>query len=213
MIIDCVGCLHGSYPLLEGGDLLIITGDLTARDQSSQYHDFHKWLQAQDYKKKIFICGNHDHSIEQGFFYFNEEWMGATFLNDSATEFEGLKIWGSPHSLWFEEINPNCSAFTGNESYIKRKLELIPDNIDILISHSPFYGILDENKYGKHCGSVSLREVVERVKPKLFVCSHIHEQGGNEVMFKHIGSDTWCVNCSIMDANYDPINDPIRIIL
>jgi hypothetical protein len=28
MIIDCIGCLHGARPALEGGDLLIITGDL-----------------------------------------------------------------------------------------------------------------------------------------------------------------------------------------
>ena len=26
IIIDCIGCLHGHYPKLEGGDLLIITG-------------------------------------------------------------------------------------------------------------------------------------------------------------------------------------------
>lgn len=32
MIIDCIGCLHDHYPELEGGDLLIVTGDLTARD-------------------------------------------------------------------------------------------------------------------------------------------------------------------------------------
>jgi hypothetical protein len=33
MIIDCIADLHGHYPKLDGGDLLIICGDLTARDQ------------------------------------------------------------------------------------------------------------------------------------------------------------------------------------
>lgn len=32
MIIDCVGCLHGNFPKLDVGDLLIFTGDLTAQD-------------------------------------------------------------------------------------------------------------------------------------------------------------------------------------
>lgn len=33
MIIDCISDLHGQYPQLEGGDLLIVAGDLTARDK------------------------------------------------------------------------------------------------------------------------------------------------------------------------------------
>ena len=32
MIIDCISDLHGAYPHLEGGDLLIVGGDLTSRD-------------------------------------------------------------------------------------------------------------------------------------------------------------------------------------
>ncbi len=34
MIIDCISDLHGFKPNLNGGDLLIIGGDLTARDNT-----------------------------------------------------------------------------------------------------------------------------------------------------------------------------------
>ena len=37
MIIDCISDLHGFYPKLEGSDLLIIAGDLTARDTKDEY--------------------------------------------------------------------------------------------------------------------------------------------------------------------------------
>jgi Icc-related predicted phosphoesterase len=36
MIIDCISDLHGAQPKLEGGDLLIVAGDLTARDTEQQ---------------------------------------------------------------------------------------------------------------------------------------------------------------------------------
>ena len=60
MIVDCIGCLHGARPHLEGGDLLIVTGDLCARDEYDEYVAFFEWLKKQKYRKKIFISGNHD---------------------------------------------------------------------------------------------------------------------------------------------------------
>lgn len=37
MIIDCISDLHGYYPELGGGDLLIVAGDLTARDTPEEH--------------------------------------------------------------------------------------------------------------------------------------------------------------------------------
>ncbi len=176
MKIDCISDLHGFYPTLEGGDLLIVAGDLTARDEIDQYCEFFDWLIMQNYSHKVLIAGNHDNSILDGLdFSFEDERIH--YLEDDGIEIEGLKIWGVPYSLWFSRINSKCAAFTGDEEYLKSKYELIPNDIDILVSHTPAYGILDENIEGEHCGSKSLLEAIQRIKPRLVVHGHIHEQG------------------------------------
>ncbi len=201
---------HGEFPTLEGGDLLIVAGDLTARDYPHERMMFLHWLAEQDYRKKIWIAGNHDNSlVGMTFSKLNEN--SAEYLCDSGTEFEGLKIWGCPQSLWFDEINPRCEAFTGSESDLKKYYDNIPDDIDILISHTPPHGILDKNKWDHHCGSKSLLETLRRVKPKYLICGHIHEAYGRYELLHADGSMTICLNVSHMDGDYEPVNEPVYL--
>lgn len=224
MIVDIVSDLHGYYPELEGGDLLIVAGDLTGRDQMGQYLRFNQWLSAQDYTRKIVIAGNHDGLCEKGVKVEVSPGKlmlttpvlahNAVYLEDSEHIFEGLKIWGSPWTKTFEGMNPHCKAFTcDTEEELAEKWALIPDDIDILITHSPMLHMLDQNRDGCHCGSYTLRNAVDRVKPKLFIFGHIHECGGQQMMYKHQGPNTWCVNASYVDENYRPVNKPVRVIL
>lgn len=220
MIIDCISDLHGEYPTLEGGDLLIVAGDLTGSDKIVQYQNFNTWLNEQKYTKKVLIGGNHDGYFEnKGFDYIQTIYcaFGVDYLCDSGTEFQGLKIWGSPWSKWFKGINPHCMAFTGNEELLESKYAIIPDDIDILITHSPPFGTLDYKVLFDgtefYLGSTSTLEVLERIKPKLHVFGHIHECGGRELLFKHLGPNTVCVNASIMNEDYDAVNKPVRVIL
>ena len=87
MIIDCISDLHGFYPKLEGADLLIIAGDLTKRDQPEEYLDFYEWLDAQPYKKKIVISGNHDNNIDPDSINCLR---GCIYLQNSGTENDAL---------------------------------------------------------------------------------------------------------------------------
>ena len=227
--IDCIGCLHGHYPKLDGGDLLIVTGDLTARDKREEYLEFGYWIKNQKYRKKIIICGNHDGFIERvhedcepsdfdiphSFSINPFKLFDCEYLCDSGTEFEGLKIWGSPWSLWFDGINPRCTAFTGNEEKLAEKFALIPHDIDILITHSPPYSILDKIEGEEHVGSKSLYVWFKYGgRPKLHIFSHIHEEYGQaEVFDRYNDSMVKHVNCSIMNEKYEPVNKPIRITL
>jgi Icc-related predicted phosphoesterase len=132
------------------------------------------------------------------------------YLCDSGTEFDGLKIWGSPHSLHFPGINPHCTAFTGTEEEIAERFAIIPHDVDILVTHSPPLGILDSVDKGRRLtGSLSLRNRIMEIKPKIHVFSHIHEWGG-KILDTTL---TRCINCSIMNENYQPVNKPIRINL
>lgn len=48
MIIDCISDLHGYYPKLEGGDLLIVAVDFTTRDTLPELSKFKDWLSQQN---------------------------------------------------------------------------------------------------------------------------------------------------------------------
>ncbi len=221
MDITMISDLHGHYPELQGGDLLIIAGDITARDKISEWNIFHKWMTSLDYKKIVYIGGNHDGFLEQclptknfiSMNYLDPEDEKYEYLCDSGTEFEGLKIYGSP---WTPEFMCwNFMKKRGQE--LKEVWDKIPMDTDILITHGPPYGILDKVTLSsrgdefKHAGDEELRIAVERVKPLFHAFGHIHEQGGKKVHLKHEGCDTICVNASIMNEDYEPVNKPIRI--
>ena len=234
MIVDCVADLHGHYPELEGGDLLIVAGDLTKRNLSEEYIEFTEWLCKQEYKKIITIAGNHDNYREK-YPPAISSGLRIEYLCDSGTEFEGFKIWGSPWTLTFEGMNPKCKAFTldnDHEAYeeedtkwwpkdIKQpsladKWALIPNDTDILITHMPPYDILDEvlppNDYSFRAGSKSLLKRVCEIKPRLHVFGHIHE-GYGDMIAEWDHPNTVFVNASHVNEYYEPVNKPIRVIL
>lgn len=222
MIIDCISDLHGHYPQLEGGDLLIVAGDLTARDNDEEWREFINWIDIQKYKKRIFIGGNHDVNLEElGCICPTDS---TEYLCDSSTEFEGLKIWGSPWTKKFAGMNPHTMAFTEDtEEELSEKWKMIPSDVDILVTHSPAYGILDgipNYMTGKidHVGSLSLLSLFENMHtqnkfPKLHICGHVHEQGGKKMLYKGNGKNMWCINASHVNERYQPVNSPIRITL
>lgn len=249
MDITCISDLHGHYPKLEGGNLLIVAGDLTARDTDAQHAMYIKWQWELPYKKIIFIAGNHDNFIERHpDLYINGCNISGkiAYLQDSGTEFtyyppmesgkEGeilerktYKIWGSPWTKTFEGMNPKCKAFTcDTEEELAEKWALIPQDVDILITHSPPYGILDEVEiYGHerdecneagldtkiHVGSKSLAlKIGNMEKPPLLWCwGHIHEAYGEDLAVR--SKSCKMINCSHVNEYYEPVNKPILVIL
>lgn len=217
MIIDCISDLYGHYPKLDGGDLLIVAGDLTGTDSINEHMEFCRWICKQNYKKKIFISGNHDNKLvgpwpgnTKGPFREDKAFYDFDYLCDSGTEFEGLKIWGSPWTKSFPGMNPHCKAFTvDTEEELQEKWKLIPDDIDILVTHSPSFGNLDVTKRGESVGSMSLWIRLLITRPKLHVFGHVHESYGNVKHYNGIR----LVNASHVNERYEPVNNPIRIIL
>lgn len=207
MDITAIADLHGHYPKLPGGDLLIIAGDMTKNDTVENWLEFYGWMENQLYDKIVYIGGNHDNLLQK------EQYdSSAVYLEDSGITYKGLKIWGSPWSLRFDGINPKCCAFTKHsDNTLAKKWDLIPDDIDILITHIPPYGILDNIFDGGHVGSHSLRRNVLSANRftnlKVHIFGHIHEGGGQ------ILPSPLCkfINASHVNEMYEPVNPAIRI--
>ncbi len=49
--------------ILGGGDVLVHAGDCTSMGKSHEITNFLNWFSMTDFKHKIFIAGNHGHSI------------------------------------------------------------------------------------------------------------------------------------------------------
>ena len=210
MKITAISDLHGYYPNLSGGDLLIVAGDLTATDSAKENCQFVEWLRSQPYEMKVFIGGNHDNVLEKyGIVGTNGD--SCFYLCDSGTEFKGLKIWGSPWTKTFEGMNPKCKAFTcDTEEELYEKWKLIPKGTHILVTHSPSSGVLDEVGEGKHEGSESLIKPMILSGCKLHIFGHIHEAYGS--FYNSINGISY-FNVSHVNQKYEPVNKPMRIEL
>lgn len=202
MLIDCISDLHGFKPELPGGDILIICGDLTARNKRDEYDQFNLWLSSLPYRCKVVIGGNHDGLLERKRVTIGNEHVH--YLCDSGFEFEGLKFWGSPYTPKFE----NWHFMENRGQDIRRHWNLIPNDTDILVTHGPPYGIFDEVDDDVHVGCKELKMAVqERIKPRIHCFGHIHECGGK---IATIGETTY-VNCSYVDERYRPVYSSIRL--
>lgn len=211
MIIDCISDLHGYFPKMLGGDLLVIAGDLTARGSIQEYISVLDWIKAQDYRKKVFIAGNHDGFLRDNKI-FVKTYLYSTnkdceYLFDSGTQFEGKRIWGTPWIPLIPHASSHCRYFTLGEDNLCTMRKSIPNNLDVLICHGPPKTILDKTKLGEHVGCQYLKEAIREKKPRVLIFGHIHECG-EQIL--EVG-DTVCVNCSIVNEYYQHKFLPLRI--
>ncbi|XP_071057439.1 metallophosphoesterase domain-containing protein 1 [Onthophagus taurus] len=124
-----------------------------------------------------------------------------TYLEDAGLELYGIKIYGTPWQPSFGNWGFNLER--GSECL--QKWNLIPENTDILITHTPPVGHGDLVCSGIRAGCVELLTTVqERVKPKYHIFGHIHEGYGVSSDGKII-----YINASTCDINYMPNNLPI----
>lgn len=73
----------------------------------------------------------------------------------------------------------------------------------VVLSHAPPHDTrLDRTFTGRHVGSTALRAFVERARPDLVVCGHIHEARGVDTL-----GPTTMVNCGPAAAGYYAVVD------
>jgi Icc-related predicted phosphoesterase len=181
------------------GDVLVHAGDMGLRGDPLEIQSCLDWLNRQPHKHVVAIAGNHDFAFEKWPHLLN---LGRIrYLYNSGTKIDGVKFYGSPETPWFMDWAFNVPRGPA----IKKYWDRIPD-CDVLITHGPPKGILDQaapHRHSECLGDQDLLEAVERVSPKLHAFGHIHG-GYGKMQF----SKTAFFNCSQVNEAYKIVNPP-----
>lgn len=209
------------------GDVLIHSGDISNRGEKYMVEDFIEWFVNQPHPYKIFIAGNHDicfdenHSINQSYIQkemwgddylkLKPDWLlsllenlpdNVFYLEDSGCEINGVKFWGSPWTPWFYgEFWVFNKQRYGD---IRKVWNLIPNDTNVVITHGPVQYKCDYvPRSQQFVGCEELDYVLQQVKPIIHLSGHIHEGYG-----WGYNGDTEFFNGSILNENYEVMNDP-----
>jgi predicted phosphodiesterase len=196
----CVSDTHSRFFCYIPGDVLIHAAE---------------YLHRAPYAHKVVIAGNH----ELPFDVANYEAIIARrkitqhcdpaatkcllghvcYLEDNLAVVEGYRIWGCP---WTK--HKNGAFYLVDKEMRVRKWASMPEGVDILVTHSPPFEIMDISRQGKPAGCKDLLKRVKKVKPKVHVFGHTHAGYG----FSHIEGITF-VNAAICNNDYEPVNPPL----
>jgi len=222
MRITAISDTHGRHLELDdkyfpGGDLLIHTGDfLEFAKYKSELRGFCTWYELFDnYQKRILVAGNHDlfmdnyrddaeHILTHEYRYVDyleDDWISYTKSLD-----ESVKIMGSPWT--FKLLGESVFTHNRGSKEMKRRWDILTNDIDILVTHSPPQGILDNLFYHDedvgNIGCEFLAERVKEIKPKIHIFGHCH--GENTY---HFDGTTHYINAALMDDKFFWYKDPI----
>jgi predicted phosphodiesterase len=217
---------------LPGGDLLIHAGDfMNSGYNPIEAMEFFRWFDEIDnYDFKVFIAGNHDRWMQdkseesRGILtgyktidYLQDDWMTVGDSDPHDPNVKTAKIYGSP---WQPEFYNWAFNLPRNGEELKSKWDMIHEDTDILITHGPAWGFLDdvEGNRNVHLGCELLAERIKQIKPKIHICGHIHSGYGH-----YYDGHTHYFNASVLNERYsyshlpwnidwDPITNEIKFL-
>lgn len=124
-------------------------------------------------KPTIVVPGNNE-SLEE----LSEactDWPSARVLHGSAVTVAGVQFFGIGGGIPVTPFGSWSYDFT--EQQAADLLASCPEE-SVLVSHSPPKGVLDRSPSGRSLGSTAVEAAIKAKRPKLVVCGHIHESGG-----------------------------------
>lgn len=190
-ISDTHGC-HRRLRNLPAADIAVHSGDFTMTGSEAEALDFLNWFCDLPYRHKIFICGNHDECLYGA--KIDGLDSNVHYLCNTGIEIDGLKFYGVPMFMG------DCVTDRQTRNYAK-----IPADTDILITHSPPYGILDFDD-GINYGSEEILDRLSSLNLKAHLFGHIHAMHGkivqNEIIFS---------NGAIMNSDYTDLSSACMI--
>ncbi len=160
---DTHGC-HRRLKDLPEADVVVHSGDFCMVGSEQEAIDFLNCFCDLPYAHKIFICGNHDDCLYGANIDGLDE--NVHYLCNSGVTIDGMKFYGVPMFMG------DCITDRQNRNYAN-----IPDDVDVLITHTPPYGVLDFDDEINY-GSEELLQRVSEINPRLHLFGHIHRQHG-----------------------------------
>jgi Icc-related predicted phosphoesterase len=202
MRIVLISDTHGLHDGLTvpPGDVLIFPGDAGRRGTLEELRAFNDFLGGLPHPQKIFVAGNRDYFFERQPEESRRMLTNAVYLQDEEISIDGVRIYGSPWQPPF--INTAFNLPRGGP--LRDKWARIPAGIDILVTHTPPYGIGDRTSRGESVGCEELRAAVRRIKPKVHVFGHVHEGYG-----KYHEDGILYINASVTNAAMQLAYEPI----
>lgn len=180
--IVAISDTHTRHEFMEvpDGDVLMVAGDISKWTQGeSEVRKFNEWLGRLPHAHKIIASGNHDCALAkmrsrperiQALF------SNAVYLQGTEVTIAGLRIFGAPWTI-ARDIRYRGNAFCLSGGELAAEWAKIPDGVDIVLTHSPPWGVLDPHGDGSLVGSIALRNNIARVQPKAHVFGHAHAPG------------------------------------
>lgn len=196
--------ITGGVFLPAEADAILHAGDISMGGTEYEIDKFLKWYSQLPYKYKIVIPGNHDKLFEFQKGIAQElikKYPEIIYLESQEVVIDGVKIYGEPRQPRFGH---GWAFNVDRGEKIKQFWDMIPDDVDILITHGPPYDILDMTMHGGVVGCVDLLNRVKELKNlKIHVFGHIHEDSG------HVEKDgVHFVNASVLNLRYQLQNLP-----
>lgn len=185
---DTHGC-HRRLQDLPEADVVVHSGDFCMVGSEAEAIDFLNWLCDLPYSHKIFICGNHDDCLYEANIHGLDP--NVHYLCNSGVEIDWVKFYGVPMFM--------SDCVTDRQA---KNIAKIPGDTDVLVTHSPAYGILDfdDNTY---YGDEQLLAKIMEIQPRLHLYGHIHAQHGITTEHGIIFS-----NGALMNADYTNLSEP-----
>lgn len=185
--------LHGQIRIPDA-DILIFAGDMTHCRTALDVSDFNSFLRHLPHRHKIVVGGNHDHMLARNPQKAGSLLSAAAYLLDESIVIEGITIYGSPWHPVFNNRAGDAFALPRGKA-LREKWNMIPPDVDILVTHTPPAGILDQDGPVSH-GCSDLTAAVAALQPRYHIFGHIHCRHG----MVRCGATRY-INCNVQGDN------------
>ena len=135
----------------------------------------------------------------------------ATYLENESINIDNISFYFCPFQPWFYDWAFNFPKDpTEYEEKATKIWQAIPDDVNILITHGPAYGILDKVENSRknedpHVGCKYLLERINELKElKIHAFGHIHSEYSVIQLENYIA-----INASNLNEQYEVTNEPI----